>query len=711
MDSKRDAPSSTFQSDTGTAEDGRHLLAFMFTDIVGSTSLKDSLTTAVYLPLLRRHDQMLRQAVTSSGGRLLQDTGDGCFAAFATSSDAVKAALTFQWLMAAEPWPPGRVLSSRVGIHLGEVAETEVSQEGGQKLVGMAVDLASRVMSLAQGGQILMTKAAYNDGRQFLSIHPGDPTAPLKWITHGRYLFKGAAEELEVFEVSLESRSPLRPPPDSEKAHRVVAVGKQMKVDRAPALAPVDRRATVRRRTFVAALTAGAAGIVVVLAWFRPWKATDPPQHAVSSGSNPRSTSQATPSPPLAQVPHDSGPEPVPIMDQAPGRLAIDDTNIECLFFTEGGARLIACGKTFAKIWKAVNNGFAVEIEMRLDGTSMVLDGAPRTLTTELSATLEGKVGWSANHRFLLAGGCLFDLAAPASEPRQIRMPKEPRWNRKRHVVTVSPNGNLAAIAETLTPAREATVAAPDCGATLMSLRDQSVWVRLTGNHTGKISAVAFSPDGSQLITGDDTGLIGVWDITDPAVPRSIEWLQNHKAAIHTVFFCGDANASRLCTQDWDKQTILWEPQALTAGGHREYLHQYSIQRYGGYSAAFDATGRWLAVGYGENQRLFFYDVLKKSEVGQSPRSGSGFRYNSTALSADGQRVVVGTYVGVGSQIVNPYEDNKEFGKVYVWEPGNPRLLLKHVGKTDTISAVAITPDGHRIAAVEDKSVYWWEIG
>ena len=182
MESERDGATFSLSHDTGASDDGQRLLAFMFTDIVGSTSLKDSLTTAVYLPLLRRHDQLLRKAVASSGGQLRQDTGDGCFAAFATSSDAVKAALTFQWLMTAEPWPPGRVLSSRVGIHLGEVAETEVSQEGGQKLVGMAVDLASRVMSLAQGGQILMTKAAYNDGRQFLSVHPGDPTAPLKWV-------------------------------------------------------------------------------------------------------------------------------------------------------------------------------------------------------------------------------------------------------------------------------------------------------------------------------------------------------------------------------------------------------------------------------------------------------------------------------------------------------------------------------------------------
>jgi len=73
------------------------LLVLLFSDLVGSTGLKDQLTTAGYLPLLRRHDQLLRQAIASAGGALQQDTGDGCFATFTTPSDAVRAALLIQW--------------------------------------------------------------------------------------------------------------------------------------------------------------------------------------------------------------------------------------------------------------------------------------------------------------------------------------------------------------------------------------------------------------------------------------------------------------------------------------------------------------------------------------------------------------------------------------------------------------------------------------
>src|SRR5580704_11627604 len=172
------------------------LLVLMFTDLIGSTGIKDALTTPAYLPLIRRHDALLREAVASADGRIQQDTGDGGFAVFATSSDAASAALRFQWLLDSEPWPQGQRLSSRVGIHLGEVAETDVQQDGGNKLVGLPIDLTARVMSLAQGGQILMTRSAFNDSRQFVAAHPAGSGALLKWIAHGPYLFKGSAEPL-----------------------------------------------------------------------------------------------------------------------------------------------------------------------------------------------------------------------------------------------------------------------------------------------------------------------------------------------------------------------------------------------------------------------------------------------------------------------------------------------------------------------------------
>ena len=112
-------------------------------------------------------------------------------------------------------------------MRIGEVAENEFGQETGIRLVSPAVNLAARITSLAQGGQILLTQAAFNEARQFVANHPVDVSLPLKWVTHGPYFFKGFEEPCDVFEVGVEGQSPLVPPSDTEKAWRVPAPGRR----------------------------------------------------------------------------------------------------------------------------------------------------------------------------------------------------------------------------------------------------------------------------------------------------------------------------------------------------------------------------------------------------------------------------------------------------------------------------------------------------
>ena len=61
-----------------------------------------------YARLLARHDELFKQLLADyPAAEMLQDTGDGYFAAFATVSDAVRFALRFQEAMHREPWGAG----------------------------------------------------------------------------------------------------------------------------------------------------------------------------------------------------------------------------------------------------------------------------------------------------------------------------------------------------------------------------------------------------------------------------------------------------------------------------------------------------------------------------------------------------------------------------------------------------------------------------
>jgi predicted ATPase len=122
----------------------------LFTDVVGSTTLWEVAPDAMRVAIAR-HDALLHAAVDEHGGYVFATGGDGFAAAFARAADAVSAAVAGQAALLAEVWPDGASLSVRMGLHSGEADE----REGG--FFGAAVNRAARIMSVARGGQILLS--------------------------------------------------------------------------------------------------------------------------------------------------------------------------------------------------------------------------------------------------------------------------------------------------------------------------------------------------------------------------------------------------------------------------------------------------------------------------------------------------------------------------------------------------------------------------
>ncbi|MEE9128842.1 MAG: protein kinase [Phycisphaerales bacterium] len=208
------------------------LMVLMFTDLVGSVDLKMRVGASVYANLISRHDALFRKITSSTpGGEILKDTGDGFLVRFATAADAVGAALRFQYAIHVEPWEPEPIRIC-IGVHIGQVVELEKEAATGlPKLVGLAVDVAARIMSVALPSQTLMTRTAFDDARQYVLEHPAaqrsDEVPKLRWVAHGPYLFKGSDEPIEVFEVGAKGIAPLRPPPDGEKLRRAIPAGEE----------------------------------------------------------------------------------------------------------------------------------------------------------------------------------------------------------------------------------------------------------------------------------------------------------------------------------------------------------------------------------------------------------------------------------------------------------------------------------------------------
>ena len=92
---------------------------------------------------------IVRDAIESHGGYVFSTGDDSFSAAFSTAADAAAAAVTAQQLLAQAAVPFG----VRMGLHTGAAIERDGSYVGGD------VNRAGRLMSLAHGGQILVSDA------------------------------------------------------------------------------------------------------------------------------------------------------------------------------------------------------------------------------------------------------------------------------------------------------------------------------------------------------------------------------------------------------------------------------------------------------------------------------------------------------------------------------------------------------------------------
>jgi predicted ATPase/class 3 adenylate cyclase len=128
-------------------------VTFLFTDIEGSTRLWEEHPDAMR-PALARHDSILRDAIEGHGGFVVKTTGDGFHAAFGSAHDAVDAAVAAQLALGDGPWEVTGPLQVRMGLH---TCEAEL-RDG--DYYGSAVNRVARLMSVAHGGQVVLSAAA-----------------------------------------------------------------------------------------------------------------------------------------------------------------------------------------------------------------------------------------------------------------------------------------------------------------------------------------------------------------------------------------------------------------------------------------------------------------------------------------------------------------------------------------------------------------------
>ena len=161
-------------------------LTFLFTDIVGSTTLWERYPEAMS-DVVPMHDQIIRDAVEWRGGKVFKTVGDAVCAVFDAASSAVGAAADAQASLAAHDWPEATgAVAVRMGIHTG-VAQ----RHGDSDYLGPTLNRVARLVDAGHGGQVLVSEST----RSLIE----DPCVDL-----GRHQLKGLARSEQIYQVEYE---------------------------------------------------------------------------------------------------------------------------------------------------------------------------------------------------------------------------------------------------------------------------------------------------------------------------------------------------------------------------------------------------------------------------------------------------------------------------------------------------------------------------
>jgi class 3 adenylate cyclase len=133
------------------------IVTFLMTDLVESSALWIQGRAQMY-SVMRRHDQLLTEAIESNGGIVLKERGEGdsFFAVFLRATDAVIAALDAQRALQSEPWRDEIRIKVRMAVLTGEADAQDRDYRS------PAVNRCAKLRRRAVGGQVLVSETTYS---------------------------------------------------------------------------------------------------------------------------------------------------------------------------------------------------------------------------------------------------------------------------------------------------------------------------------------------------------------------------------------------------------------------------------------------------------------------------------------------------------------------------------------------------------------------
>jgi class 3 adenylate cyclase len=140
---------------------GIRQVTLLFTDLKGSTAMYERLGDLNAYALVREHFALLGSVVQEHSGAIVKTIGDAVMAVFSRPTDAISAALHMLGEIErynSEHGDPSIIL--KIGAHCGPSIAVTLNEN--LDYFGQTVNVAARVQSLADAGEICISEALYS---------------------------------------------------------------------------------------------------------------------------------------------------------------------------------------------------------------------------------------------------------------------------------------------------------------------------------------------------------------------------------------------------------------------------------------------------------------------------------------------------------------------------------------------------------------------
>ncbi|MCA0303109.1 MAG: DUF5939 domain-containing protein [Proteobacteria bacterium] len=136
-------------------EAGVGQVAFLFSDLRGSTALYERVGDAVAFNMVREHFALLASIVRDHDGAVVKTIGDAVMAAFGDPAHAVRAALAMQARIVDHD------LVLKLGVHAGPSVVVTLNDR--LDYFGSTVNMAARLQGQSEGGDIVLSRVVADD--------------------------------------------------------------------------------------------------------------------------------------------------------------------------------------------------------------------------------------------------------------------------------------------------------------------------------------------------------------------------------------------------------------------------------------------------------------------------------------------------------------------------------------------------------------------